>query len=176
MPEDSLPQKSRWHPLSLQRLDPHRFADVVNQILDGQLSVLRSRSPHKSKHVLVTDDNEIHAQILIDTLESELGITADWVNSAERCIHTLQRYHFDLLILDYRLPRKDGLWVIDQLVKRGSRVPVIMMTSFYHPQLAASIRQRFAVEILDKARGGIENLSVMADRMLHGTAAPAGRD
>ncbi|GAB4315557.1 MAG: hypothetical protein Kow0074_03200 [Candidatus Zixiibacteriota bacterium] len=176
MHDDSRPRKSRWHPLSLQRLDPHRFADVVNQILDGQLSVLRSRSPHKSKRVLVTDDNEIHAQILIDTLESELGITADWANSAEKCVQILQRHHFDLLILDYRLPRKDGLWAINQLVKRGLRVPVIMMTSFYHPQLAASIRQRFAVEILDKSRSGIDQLSVMADRMLHGTAAPAASD
>ncbi|MBD3299011.1 MAG: response regulator [candidate division Zixibacteria bacterium] len=176
MPDDLPPQKSRWHPLSLQRLDPNRFADVVNRILDGQLSVLRSHSPHKSKRVLVTDDNETHAQILMDVLESDIGVSADWVNSAEKCVQTLRRTRFDLLILDYRLPRKDGLWVINQLVREELRIPVLMMTSFYHPQLAASIRQRFAVEILDKANGGLEPLTRMVERMLHGTAAPAAND
>jgi hypothetical protein len=46
-----------------------------------------------------------------------------------------------------------------------------MMTSFYHPQLSESIRSRFAVEILDKANGGLDQLTRMVDRMLHGTAA-----
>jgi len=171
VPDGSLPPKSRWHPLSLQRLEANRFANVVNRILDGELSVLRSRSPHRAKRVLVTDDNEAHAQILMDILESDLGIAADWVSTAEKSVQLLQRYPFDLLILDYRLPRKDGLWVIDQLVQKGVRVPVLMMTSFYHPQLSESIRSRFAVEILDKANGGLDQLARMVDRMLHGTAA-----
>jgi CheY-like chemotaxis protein len=176
VPDGLLPQKSRWHPLSLQRLEPNRFAEIVNRILDGQLSVLRSRTPHQSKRVLITDDNETHAQILIELLESELGIAADWVNSAEKCVQTLQHQRFDLLILDYRLPRKDGLWVIDQLSRQGLHIPVLMMTSFYHPQLAESIRSRCAVEVLDKANGDMAELTMMVSRMLYGTEAPTSRD
>jgi len=170
VPEDSLPPKSRWHPLSLQRLEPNKFADIVNRILDGRLSVLRSRTPHRTKRVLVTDDNEMHAQLVLEALEAELGIIADWVDSSERCVQVLEREQYDLLILDYRLPKRDGIWVIDELAERGIRIPVVMMTSFFHPQLSETISRRMAVELFDKSNGGFSSLVRTAGRMLASTA------
>jgi len=166
----SLPPKSRWHPLSLQQLEPNKFADIVNRILDGDLSVLHSRVPRHSKRVLVTDDNEKHAQVLIDLLETDWGLAVDWANSSEACIQYLEKNHYDLLILDYRLPRKDGLWVVEELARRGRRLPVMMMTSFYHPQLSNSIRGRIGVEIYDKSDCSFERIARTAGRMLSITA------
>lgn len=165
-----LPPKSRWHPLSLQQLEPNKFANIVNQILDGKLSVLRSRVPRKSKRVLVTDDNEQHAQMLTEILETDMGLAVDWAKSSEACLQCVERSRYDLLILDYRLPRKDGLWVVDELVRRGIRIPVMLMTSFYHPQLSASIRRRVGVEIYDKGNGSFEELARIAERLLSATA------
>ena len=168
----SLPPKSRWHPLSLQQLEPNRFADIVNRILDGNLSVLHSRVPRHSKRVLVTDDNERHAQLLIDLLETDWGLAVDWANSSEACLQYLEKNQYDLLILDYRLPKKDGLWVIDELARRGRRLPIMMITSFYHPQLSTNIRQRAGVEIYDKSEGSFEQLAQTASRLLSITATP----
>lgn len=174
MSKTSLPPKSRWHPLSLQQLEPNKFADIVNRILDGDLSVLHSRVPRHSKRVLVTDDNEKHAQALIDLLETDWGLAVDWANSSDACMQYLEKNHYDLLILDYRLPRKDGLWVIDELARRGRRLPVMMMTSFYHPQLSDNIRGRAGVEIYDKSDCTFEQIARTAGRMLSITApAPA---
>jgi CheY-like chemotaxis protein len=166
----SLPPKSRWHPLSLQQLEPNRFAKIVNQILDGKLSVIRSRVPKKSKRVLVTDDNEQHAQLLTEILEADFGLRVDWAKSADACIQEVQSTNYDLLILDYRLPRKDGLWIVDELVRLGIRIPVMLMTSFYHPQLSESIRRRVGVEIYDKGNGSFEDLARVAGRLLSRTA------
>ena len=131
MSKTSLPPKSRWHPLSLQQLEPNKFADIVNRILDGDLSVLHSRVPRHSKRVLVTDDNEKHAQALIDLLETDWGLAVDWANSSEACMQYLEKNHYDLLILDYRLPRKDGLWALGFIFlgSRGSKVRTRRITS-----------------------------------------------
>jgi CheY-like chemotaxis protein len=167
----SLPPKSRWHPLSLQQLEPTKFADVVNRILDGELSVLHSRVPRESKRVLVTDDNEKHAQLLIEHLETDWGLAVDHAKSSEACIQCLEKNHYDLLILDYRLPRRDGLWVVDELARRGRRVPIMMITSFYHPQLHQNIRSRIGVEVYDKSDGSFERIARAAGRLLSCTAS-----
>lgn len=171
MSQRSLPPKTRWHPLSLQQLTPNKFTAVVNMILDGQLSILRTSAPQSNKRVLVTDDNETHAKLLMEILESDWGVTADWADSADSCLDHVEHQSYDLLILDYRIPKRDGLWVVEELVRRGVRLPVMMMTSFYRPHLSASIRQRLAVEIYDKADGCFDGLAQVAGRLLSVTAS-----
>jgi CheY-like chemotaxis protein len=162
----------RWHPLSLQQLEANKFTQIVNQILDGSLSVLRSGDARQSKRVLVTDDNKNDAGILTDLLESDWGVAVDYASSSEQCLRFVEQNTYDLLILDYRLPKRDGLWVVEELARRGQRIPVMMMTSFYRPHLSDGIRRRLAVEIYDKADGCFEALSRAAGRMLGATAAP----
>jgi CheY-like chemotaxis protein len=156
--------------VALQQLTPNKFTVVVNDILEGRLSVLRTRLPSCHKRVLITDDNETHAKLLMELLETDWGVSADWANSAESCLEHLEQYQYDLLILDYRIPKKDGLWVVEELARRGVRLPVMMMTSFYRPHLSESVRKRIAVEIYDKADGCFEGLARVAGRMLSATA------
>jgi CheY-like chemotaxis protein len=156
--------------VALQQLTPNKFTVIVNGILDGRLSVLRTRLPNGHKRVLITDDNETHARLLMELLETDWGVSADWANSAESCLEHLEHYQYDLLILDYRIPKKDGLWVVEELARRGVRLPVMMMTSFYRPHLSESVRKRIAVEIYDKADGCFEGLARVAGRMLAATA------
>lgn len=170
MPGRSLPPKTRWHPVALQQLTPNKFTVVVNDILDGRLSVLRTRLPSAHKRVLITDDNEAHAKLLMELLETDWGVSADWANSADSCLEHLEQHQYDLLILDYRIPKKDGLWVVEELARRGVRLPVMMMTSFYRPHLSESVRKRIAVEIYDKADCCFEGLARVAGRMLSATA------
>ena len=175
MPGGSLPPKTRWNPVALQQLMPDKFAHVVNDILEGHLSILHTRVPCGHKRVLITDDNEIHARLLMEILETDWGVSADWANSAESCLEHLEQNQYDLLILDYRIPKKDGLWVIEELARRGVRLPVMMMTSFYRPHLSEAVRKRIAVEIYDKADGCFEGLARVAGRMLMATATATTR-
>ncbi|MEW5874048.1 MAG: response regulator [Candidatus Zixiibacteriota bacterium] len=172
MSKGAVPPKLRWHPLSLQQLEANKFTQIVNQILDGRLSVLHSSDARQTKRVLVTDDNKDHAGLLTELLESDWGVAVDYAPSSDQCLRLIDQTSYDLLILDYRLPKRDGLWVIEELARRGKRIPVMMMTSFYQPHLSAGIRRRLAVEIYDKADGCFEALSRAAGRMLNATAAP----
>jgi CheY-like chemotaxis protein len=172
LPGGSLPPKTRWHPVALQQLTPNKFAVVVNNILEGRVSVLHSRVPSGHKRVLITDDNALHASLLMELLETDWGVSADWAASADSCLELLEQNQYDLLILDYRIPKRDGLWVIEELARRGIRLPVMMMTSFYRPHLSEAVRKRIAVEIYDKADCCFEGLARVAGRMLSATETP----
>jgi len=162
--------KTRWHPLSLQTLSPQRFSAVVNRILRGDLSVMALRSPHHGKKVLVTDDNSDHIEIIVEYLEADLGVLVDVARSPDECLKKLQIGWYDLLILDYRLPKHDGLWVIDQICRRGRLLPVLMMTSFFSEELGRRISRNYSVEIVSKT-ASFRLIARRAGRMLAGTAA-----
>ncbi len=167
--ERSLP-KTRWHPLSLQALTPPKFSSVVNRILRGDLAVLNSRFPHQGKKVLVTDDNRDHIDVIVDYLETDLGVVVDVARSPEECLRLLQSNSYDLLILDYRLPKHTGLWVIDQICRRGRRIPILMMTSFFSQALSRRISRDYPVEIMSKT-SSFRMIARRAGRMLASTAA-----
>ncbi len=167
--ERSLP-KTRWHPLSLQSLSPPKFSSVVNRILKGDLAVLNSRFPHHGKRVLVTDDNRDHIEVIVDYLETDLGVLVDVARSPEECLKLLRTGDYDLLILDYRLPKHTGLWVIEQICRRGRRIPVLMMTSFFSNALSRRISRDYPVEIMSKTTS-FRLIARRAGRMLASTTA-----
>ncbi|MFC1475566.1 response regulator [Candidatus Zixiibacteriota bacterium] len=162
--------KTRWHPLSLQALSPPKFSSVVNRILCGDLAVLNSRFPHHDKKVLVTDDNRDHIETIVEYLETDLGVLVDIARSPDECLKKLQTSSYDLLILDYRLPKHTGLWVIDQICRRGRRVPVLMMTSFFSDELSRRISRDYPVEIMSKS-SSFRMIARRAGRMLASTSA-----
>jgi len=165
----SLP-KTRWHALSLQALPPQKFCQIVNQILNGELTVIASRALHSGKRVLVTDDNGDHVDLIVESLETELGVLVDVARTPDDCLGKLQTNIYDLLILDYRLPQHDGLWVIDQICRRGRRVPVLLVTSFYREPLLERISREYAVEVMDKERS-FQQIADKAGRLLAATCA-----
>jgi CheY-like chemotaxis protein len=162
--------KTRWHPLSLQALSPPKFSAVVNRILRGDLAVLNSRFPYHDKKVLVTDDNRDHIETIVEYLETDLGVLVDVARSPEECLKKLQSNSYDLLILDYRLPKHTGLWVIDQICRHGRRLPVLMMTSFFSEDLSRRISRDYPVEIMSKSCS-FRTITRRAGRMLASTGA-----
>ena len=170
MGRDGSTPKTRWHPLSLQALSPPKFSSVVNRILRGDLAVLNSRFPHHGKRVLVTDDNSDHINIIVEYLETDLGVLVDVARSPRECLKKLKTGSYDLLILDYRLPRHTGLWVIDQICRNGRRVPVLMMTSFFSDELSRRIGRDYPVEIMSKS-SSFRLIARRAGRMLATTGA-----
>jgi len=174
MEQRRLLPKSRWHSLSLQGLAPDKFAAVVNAILDGNLSMISSRSPHRGKRVLVTDDNCEHVEFIVDSLETDLGVIVDIARTPDECLKKLQANFYDLLVLDYRLPKHDGLWVIDQICRGNRRIPVLMVTSFFSERLQERVSRGYPVEVVPKTNS-FRFIARRAGRMLAATAAePTG--
>jgi len=80
-------------------LEANKFTQIVNQILDGQLSVLRSSDTRQTKRVLVTDDNKDHASLLTELLESDWGVAVDYAPSSDQCLRLIDQKKMELALI-----------------------------------------------------------------------------
>lgn len=76
--------------------------------------------------ILVVDDSVITRETLVSYFEQE-GYQVTAVETAEEAEKTLQYQHFDLVLLDIRLPGKDGLTLTREL-RTQSEIGIILVT------------------------------------------------
>lgn len=84
------------------------------------------------KSVLLVDDQEAIRQLVRDALEAwpdQLEVTE--AVDGQDAVDTMNRQTFDLLILDIRMPRKDGYEVLEWVRSNSAtaELPVIMLTA-----------------------------------------------
>lgn len=78
--------------------------------------------------ILIVEDEKKVASFIKRGLEDDnfqVTLSHDGVDGLKRAISG----EFDLIILDYMLPKKDGLAVLRELRESGSQVPVLMLTA-----------------------------------------------
>jgi DNA-binding response OmpR family regulator len=78
--------------------------------------------------VLVAEDDEGLRSVLERGLR-ENGYTVDALGDGEVALRYLDTYEYEVAILDWRMPRVSGLEVTQQLRRRGSALPVLMLTA-----------------------------------------------
>ena len=87
---------------------------------------------HKSAYVLVVDDMAINRSILSSMLSS-FDVRSDLAGSAAECLECCRKNHYDLILLDHRMPEVDGvdtLVHLKELFRRdGTDTPVICHTA-----------------------------------------------
>ena len=78
--------------------------------------------------VLVAEDDEGLRAVLERGLR-ESGYAVDAVEDGELALRYLDTYEYEVAILDWRMPKVSGLEVIQRLRRRGSALPVLMLTA-----------------------------------------------
>jgi DNA-binding response OmpR family regulator len=78
--------------------------------------------------LLVVDDERKLLRSLQRGLEAE-GFEVTTAASGELALTQLAAQPFDALVLDWMLPGKDGVQVLTELRRSGSRVPVLLLTA-----------------------------------------------
>lgn len=83
--------------------------------------------------VLVIDDNPQYA-ILFDLLSENLGITVRIVTSCDEAIHVIDKFAFDIILMDWLMPEIDGpacTTKIRQIEKEtGRHTPIIGVSGY----------------------------------------------
>lgn len=84
----------------------------------------------KTMKILVVEDQENLAKIIQKGLSAE-GFLVDYVLDGQEALKLINVYHkeYDLIVLDFMLPKKDGLEILREM--RGSKfsTPVLMLTA-----------------------------------------------
>ncbi len=78
--------------------------------------------------LLVVEDDRTVGQYVKRGLEEQQYI-ADWVDDGAEALRLASAGHYDLMILDLRLPGMNGLEVLRTLRDRGITMPVLVLTA-----------------------------------------------
>ncbi len=99
--------------------------------------------------VLIIDDEVPFAEML-STMLSGAGYEAHAVHNGEDGLKTLSESHYELVLCDMKMPRMNGLEVLDQMRERGLASTVITMSAFGTIDLAIEALRRGAYDYISK--------------------------
>jgi DNA-binding response OmpR family regulator len=82
--------------------------------------------------LIVEDDHKLGA--LLEQGLSLEGYELDWVKDGDAAVATALATEYELVLLDYMLPRKDGHQVTVELRRAGKQMPILMLTARDAPE------------------------------------------
>lgn len=100
--------------------------------------------------ILIVDDDKNLCSVLSEELD-EIGFNTSFVNSAEEAVQkAAQDNSFDLILLDLKMPGKDGFYVLRALKEKEIKVKVIVLTAYADVQSAIDSAKLGANDFISK--------------------------
>ena len=81
-----------------------------------------------AKKIYLADDEQDIREILTEFL-SNAGYEVTAYKNGDTLFSAFQEKPCDLVILDIMMPKKDGLTVLKEIRKKGSKIPVLLLTA-----------------------------------------------
>ncbi len=119
----------------------------------------------RTKHVLLVEDEEAHAELIQLSFESRAGIRLTVARSLEEARNDLAQSRPDLLILDSLLPDGRGLELL-QDDGREYPYPVILLTSHADETMQAEAMEAGAVAYVVKSEVTLLDMPQIVDDVL----------
>lgn len=116
------------------------------------------------KTVLLVDDDAAHRTMLKANLLAE-GYQIIEAEDGDQVLQTLQEKHVDLILLDLKMKRLDGLETLQILKEVGELVPVVILTAFSSVDSAVTAMKKGAFDYITKPVD-IEELKCILSRAL----------
>ncbi len=80
------------------------------------------------RRILIADDNELTRQQLQKLLEADKKLKVDTVGDGAQALEALTGQNYSLLVTDLKMPRLDGIQLIEEVQRRRLAVTVIVTT------------------------------------------------
>ena len=82
----------------------------------------------RSLRVLLAEDESIYQRI-IERYMRDLGMQLTIVDDGRKCLDTLEKQQYDIILMDIVMPEFNGLEVTRAIRERGIDTPIIAVTS-----------------------------------------------
>lgn len=99
--------------------------------------------------ILVVDDDSGLCQALSEEL-SETGYEVRYAVSADDALKSLEIFPADLILLDLKMPEKDGFFVLKYLHQIGHTAKIIVLTAFADVKSAVEAAKLGAGDFVSK--------------------------
>ena len=88
----------------------------------------------KGKKILVVDDEEFNWLLIKDALE-ETRVTITWARVGQEAVDLVAAgEHYDIILMDMKMPVLDGFETTRQIKKINPKIPVIAQTAYAMPK------------------------------------------
>jgi DNA-binding response OmpR family regulator len=82
--------------------------------------------------ILVIDDEPVVLNSCRKVLEED-GFDVYLVPSADEALKAMKKEGFDLLLVDVKMPKHDGIYLMQKVKEKWSNVPIIVMSGYPTP-------------------------------------------
>src|SRR5690625_1520549 len=85
--------------------------------------------------VIVVDDQALVREGIGTLLQvAGIDVSAE-AEDGQAALDAVAEHHPEVVLMDLRMPRFDGIWALEQLRAQGSTVPVLVLTTFDDDEL-----------------------------------------
>ena len=99
--------------------------------------------------ILVVDDDAIVIKSCRRILEAE-GFEVTAVPSADEALERIKSSEFDLLLMDVKMPKHDGIFLMREVKKNRPALPIIVMSGYPTPETIADVLRLGAAQFIPK--------------------------
>lgn len=80
-------------------------------------------------NILLAEDDIKLGELIVYMLKKKAGYKVEWVQDGEEAYYYASNSHYDVLILDWMMPKGDGVEVCRRLRKQGYSGAILMLTA-----------------------------------------------
>jgi len=121
----------------------------------------------ESTLILLVEDNIDHAIIITESLKrSEGNFQVDVAGNSDECLEKLREDGYDTILLDYSLPKVDGLTLLDKINEGHYQTPVIMVTGRGDENIAVEAMKKGAYDYVTKSKNYLVTLPLIIQKVI----------
>lgn len=115
--------------------------------------------------MLIADDDEQLCDLLSRRLGRD-GFFIESVHDGQSALDRVMTDHFDVLLLDHRMPNLSGMEVLKKLNQTDPTFPIVVLSGYGSDEFAVQALRAGASDYVTKS-GGIDFCQIVRDKALH---------